>query len=474
MNPTASSVKSSSSHPFHLLCKPFGPVCNLACDYCFYLDKDSLFPGKGKSDFRMDDSTLELFTRNYIEAQPPGAQEVNFAWQGGEPTLLGIDFFRRALELQKKYRRQGLKISNAIQTNGTLINEEWARFFKDENFLVGISIDGPEKLHDRFRRAPSGKGSFTDVIRGVELLNRFQVDFNTLTVVQSDNGDHPKEVYRFLKEIGSTFLQFIPIVEPLAKGGVSARTVRPRQWGRFLSAVFHIWREEDIGRIFVQHFDLLLGLWMGAPSSLCVHSPYCGRALAIEHDGSLYSCDHFVDPAHRLGNIHETSLVELVDSPFQMQFGRDKSELLPEECRSCPYLKLCYGGCPSDRCRESRSGKRELNWSCEGYRLFYEDSATVFRAMAEALRRGETAVRYKAYLSDISSGIETGGSSAPVLGPRSASASGPGSAPGAGFASGASPAPAPGPGPGERKKRVGRNDPCPCGSGKKYKQCCGK
>lgn len=421
-----------SSAPFHLLCKPIGPVCNLACDYCFYLEKDHLFPGKKKGDFRMDEATLELFTKSYIQAQPENAGEVNFAWQGGEPTLMGIPFFRRALELQGKYRRPGLKITNAIQTNGTLLNDEWARFLKEENILVGISIDGPEKLHNRFRRDPAGRGSFSDVMRGLELLHRHQVEFNTLTVVQSDNGNHPGEVYRFLKEAGSRFLQFIPIVEPLSGGGVSSRTVRPGQWGTFLSRVFDIWLEGDVGSIFVQHFDLLLGLWMGGPSSLCVHAPYCGRALAVEHDGTIFSCDHFVDDRHRLGNIHQKPLAELVDSPFQHHFGRDKFDALPRECLNCPYLKLCYGGCPSDRCRKSGSGRADLNWNCEGYQSFYRHSEPVFRAMAEAIRRGGTARDYSGYL-------------ARYLPPASA---------------------------GERGK-PGRNDPCPCGSGKKYKHCCG-
>ena len=299
---------------------------------------------------------------------------------------------------------------------------------RDEGFLVGISIDGPRELHDRFRKDREGRGSFDRVMAGLDALKKGGVEFNTLTVVQRDNGDHPVEVYRFLKEIGSTYLQFIPIVEPLEGGGVSSRTVLPQQWGSFMTGVFDQWRRNDIGTVYVQHFDMLLGLYLGQPATLCVHSPYCGRAVALEHDGSLYSCDHFVTDEHRLGSITETSLTDMIDGEFQTAFGRAKSDALPAMCRRCDYLKLCYGGCPSDRCKKTPGGEAGLNWSCEGYRMFYDQSRPVFEAMALALQSRRPAAEYTAF-------------KAPA-----------GAAPGT----------------------PGRNDPCPCGSGKKYKQCHGR
>jgi len=413
--------------PFHVLAKPIGPLCNLACDYCFYLEKEELFPETRGNEFRMSDETLEEFTRQYLGCQPPSAGEINFAWQGGEPTLMGIDFYRRALELQRKYRKPGQKVTNALQTNGVLLDDEWARFLKENEFLVGLSIDGPRELHDRFRKDREGRGSFDRVMSGLEALKRQGTEFNTLTVVQSDNGDHPEEVYRFLKEIGSRYLQFIPIVEPLPEGGVSTRTVGSKQWGRFMCGVFDEWIRIDIGEVYVQHFDMVLGRYMGQPASLCVHSPVCGRAVAIEHDGSLYSCDHFVIPENRLCSIWERSLTEMIDGEFQAAFGRAKSEELPSLCRRCEYLGLCYGGCPSDRCKKTPRGEAGLNWSCEGYRMFYDHSRPVFTAMAEALRRRMPAAEYRRFLT-------TGQSGEPA----------------------------------------GRNDPCPCGSGKKYKHCCGR
>jgi uncharacterized protein len=376
----------------------------------------------------MTDETLEEFTRQYIACQPREASEINFTWQGGEPTLMGIDFFKRALFLQKKYNRSGMEIINSIQTNGTLIDDEWAVFLKDNNFLVGISIDGPQELHDKFRKDKVGKGSFRNVMNGLEALKRNGTDFNTLTVVQSDNGNYPVEIYKFLKEIGSEYIQFIPIVE-VNDGAVSSRTVLPKQWGNFLCSVFDEWQKEDIGRIFVQHFDLFLSRYCGYPSSLCSHAPYCGRAVAIEHDGSLYSCDHFVYPDNRLGNIDDNTLTNMIDSPFQMNFGKSKHSALPGLCLECEYLALCYGGCPSDRCKKTAVGESGLNWNCEGYKRFYKHSQPVFTAMREALRNGKTADKYRTFMMNSSL---------------------------------------------QKNKKIGRNDPCPCGSGKKYKHCHGQ
>ncbi len=413
--------------PFHILAKPIGPICNLDCEYCFYLRKVELFQDDhpGVDAYRMSEETLERFTRQYLACQHPDAPEVNFAWQGGEPTLLGVDFFRKAVEFQKKYAPEGVRITNSFQTNGVLLNDEWCSFFKEEGFLIGLSVDGPEELHDRFRKDKGGKGSFRRVMKGLEALKRHEVEFNTLTVVQSDNGSHPAKVYRFLKEIGSWFMQFIPIVEPEHGGSVSYRTVRPKQWGAFLNGIFDEWIRGDIGTIYVQHFELMMGLAMGYPASLCVHSPVCGRAVAIEHNGNLYSCDHFVYPANLLGSIYERTLSEMIDGEFQSGFGLDKERKLPGYCRRCNYLRYCYGGCPSDRCKRTPDGKPGLNWSCEGYKAFYAYTEPYFRAMAQAVQNRRPAKDYPLFMQN--QGVS---------------------------------------------RKVGRNDPCPCGSGKKYKNCC--
>jgi len=389
-----------ANYPFHVLIKPIGPVCNIACEYCFYLGKEKLFSYKKKTDFRMSEDTLETFIKQYINGQPYGTTEVNFTWQGGEPTLRGIDFYKEVINFQNKYRRKGMKITNAFQTNGILLNNDWAKFFKDNNFLVGISIDGPEKLHNRFRKDHSGAGTFSSVMKGLDTLKKYNVDFNTLTVVQSDNGDYPQEVYNFLKRIGSTFMQFIPIVEPEGKGGVSYRTVSPQQWGNFLNTIFDLWIKQDLGRIFVQHFETIVGIYAGYSSSLCVYSPVCGRAVLLEHNGNLYSCDHFVFRENLLGNIHSTTLTNMVDSDFQKSFGLNKIKSLPLICKECPYLKLCYGGCPSNRLREISSGETGLNWVCEGYKMFYSYTESVFTAISECVKRRVPVTEYKLLLAD--------------------------------------------------------------------------
>jgi len=389
-----------SNYPFHVLIKPIGPVCNITCEYCFYLEKEKLFSYKKKTDFRMSEDTLETFVRQYINSQPYGTIEVNFTWQGGEPTLRGIGFYKKAIYFQNKYRRKGMKITNAFQTNGILLNNDWAKFFKDNNFLIGISIDGPEKLHNRFRKDHSGAGTFSSVMVGLDVLRKYNVDFNTLTVVQSDNGDYPQEVYNFLKGIGSTFIQFIPIIEPEGKGGVSYRTVSPQQWGNFLNTVFDLWIKQDLGRIFVQNFETMVGIYAGYPSSFCVHSPVCGRAVVLEHNGNLYSCDHFVFRENLLGNIHLTTLTDMVDSDFQKSFGLNKIKSLPLICKECPYLKLCYGGCPSNRLRKTPSGETGLNWVCEGYKTFYSHTESVFTAISECVRRRVPVTKYKLFLAN--------------------------------------------------------------------------
>ena len=389
-----------SNYPFHVLIKPIGPVCNIACEYCFYLGKEKLFPYKKNTDFRMSEDTLEIFVKQYINGQPCGTTEVNFTWQGGEPTLRGISFYKKAIDFQNKYRRKGMKITNAFQTNGILLNNDWAKFFKDNDFLIGISIDGPEKLHNRFRKDRSGVGTFSSVMKGLDTLKKYNVDFNTLTVVQSDNGNYPQEVYNFLKRIGSTFMQFIPIVEPEEKGGVSYHTVNPQQWGNFLNTVFDLWIKLDLGRIFVQNFETMVGIYTGYLSSFCVHSPICGRAVVLEHNGNLYSCDHFVFRENLLGNIHSKSLANMVDSNFQKRFGLHKIKSLPLICKECPYLKLCYGGCPSNRLRKTPSGETGLNWVCEGYKMFYSHTESIFTAISECVRRRVPVTEYKLFLAN--------------------------------------------------------------------------
>ncbi len=428
--------------PFHVLCKPIGPKCNLRCEYCFYLKKEELYPDKASlKDFRMSDDTLESFVKQYIAAQHPSAPEVNFAWQGGEPTLLGIDFFRKAVEYQQKYKRSGMRISNAFQTNGVLLDDEWGKFLHENDFLVGISVDGPKQIHDHFRKDWGGNGTFDRVMRGLEALQRNNVEYNTLTVVQSHNGNFPRDVYRFLREIGSTFFQFIPIVEPGENGGVSERTVAPEQWGDFLCGVLDEWLKNDIGRIYVQHFEMMLSLHMGYPATLCVHGETCGRSVAIEHSGDLYSCDHFVKPENLLGNIHDKPMDALVDGPLQTEFGREKYTRLPAHCRRCKHLRFCYGGCPSDRVKSTPDGEPGLNYVCEGYYKFYDYSAKYFQAMAECLRHQMPPREYRRFMSPGSGASPT--LAAPQMLART-------------------------------NAKVGRNDPCPCGSGKKYKRCCGK
>lgn len=404
-----------SRWPFHVMAKPIGPICNLDCSYCFYLEKESLYPDAGGADgFRMNDEVLENYIRQYIEGQSKNAGEVNFAWQGGEPTLMGLPFFERVVELQKKHGRADLKVTNGLQTNGTLLDEQWARFLKEHDFLVGISIDGPEDIHDRHRYNKSGKGSIRQVMRGLELLKKHEVEFNTLTVVHHDNADDPKGIYDFLKGIGSRFLQFIPIVEHtqilaakkkhqrpilpiLTDTGVriGARSLQPDQWGAFLNGVFDRWLEcDDVGITYVQLFDMILGIVLGHPATLCVHAETCGRSVAIEHNGDLYSCDHFVSDEYKLGNIADTPLAKMLDAPQQKEFGADKRDTLPKYCRKCDYLKFCWGACPKDRIIKTPDGEDGLAYLCGGYMTFYRHTLPVFEKMAFCLRHERPACDY--------------------------------------------------------------------------------
>jgi uncharacterized protein len=384
------------NNPFSIITKPIGPICNLDCEYCYYLEKENLYPGT--KSFKMTDEVLKSFTRQYIYAQPPDAAEVTFVWQGGEPTLMGLPFFRKALEYQKLYSRGGMRITNSFQTNGTRLDDDWAMFFKNNNFLVGISIDGPEELHDEFRPDKGGRGSFHQVMEGLELLKKHDVMFNTLTCVQSSNSSFPAKIYNFLKKIGSTHMQFIPIVEPEGDGKVSYRSVNPKKYGTFLSGVFNEWlKQKDVGRIYVQDFDVTLSILAGYPSPICIHAETCGHALAIEHNGDLYSCDHFVTTEFKLGNIMELQATTMHESARQREFGQNKKDLLPSYCLECRFLKVCNGGCPKDRIINTPNGEAGLNYLCEGYKTFYGHSFPVFKKMLRALEHGYAPSEYRKF-----------------------------------------------------------------------------
>ena len=391
---------------FHLLTKPIGPICNLDCKYCFYLEKQKLYPDE--TQWRMSGAVLEEYIRQYIQSQP--GPEIHFAWQGGEPTLLGVEFFQQAVALQKKYAA-GKTISNALQTNGTLLDDAWCEFLKQNNFLVGLSIDGPRALHDKYRVDKGQKPTFDAVMRGLELLKEHRVEFNTLTVVNRANSQQPLEVYRFLKAIGSEFIQFIPLVErsaatPAKEAGfdfaappdfaapenawspVTEWSVAAVQYGNFLCAIFDEWVRRDVGATFVQLFDVALGNWMGLGSALCVFAEKCGTALAIEHNGDLYSCDHYVYPRYKLGNVMNQSLGAMVNSPAQMKFGSDKSDLLPKFCRECEVRFACNGECPKHRFNSTPDGEAGLNYLCSAYKKFFNHIDPQMRTMAQLLRAG--------------------------------------------------------------------------------------
>lgn len=375
---------------FHIMSKPRGAVCNLDCKYCYFLKKEKLYPD---SDLRMDEDTLESYTRQYIEAQR--APEVTFAWQGGEPTLMGLDFFSRAVELQEKYRQPGTKIFNALQTNGTTLHDEWCTFFKQNNFLIGLSLDGPQQLHDKYRVDKAGKTSFKRVMKGISLLKKYQVDFNILTTVHAANVDHPLDVYHFLRdEVGAQFIQFIPIVERKNDTGyqegykVTKRSVTGKKYGQFLNAIFDEWVRQDVGQTFVQIFDVALGVWYGQRASLCIFEQTCGLAMAMEHNGDLYSCDHYVEPGHFLGNIKEDQMLDLVASEKQVDFGATKHNSLPQYCLDCEVRFICNGGCPKNRIRRTPDGEEGLNYLCEGYKAFFKHIDEPMKKMAQYLKIG--------------------------------------------------------------------------------------
>lgn len=397
--------------PFHLLAKPTGATCNLDCTYCFFLSKDALYP---KGSTRMSDATLEAYVGQMIDAQPDG--EVNVAWQGGEPTLMGVAFFRRAFALAEVVKRPGQSLVHSIQTNGTLLDSDWLTLLADHRVLVGLSIDGPAEMHDTFRRGKDGSTTHAEVERAWFALRRSGIDTNVLCCLSTSNVDRPVEVYRYFRDVlGAEHLQFIPIVEradevtlSLAEKGwsdvpgrrrilyrqsghlVTSRSITGRQYGDFLVAVFDEWVRRDVGRVFVQLFDVTLGAHLGL-HSLCVHAPTCGDALALEHNGDVYSCDHFVEPDHRLGNLHETSLRALVDDPRQRAFGEAKRATLPRMCRECDVRFACHGGCPKDRFAITPDGEAGLNHLCDGYQTFFRHTRPAMSRMAELVASGRFA-----------------------------------------------------------------------------------
>jgi uncharacterized protein len=415
----------SQALAFHLLAKPTGATCNLDCKYCFFLSKDQLYPHERT---RMTDETLEAYIQQRLAQRDE--PEINISWQGGEPTIMGLDFFKRSVALVSKYRKPEQKILYTIQTNGLLLDDEWCTFLREHDFLVGLSIDGPREMHDAYRVDKRGGGSFDLVMRAWERLRRHGVECNILCTVHAANADHPLDVYRFFRDqMGAGFIQFIPIVErattdllPIANHGwgerpggerplyrqrgnlVTDRSVQAEQFGHFLCDIYDEWVKHDVGKVFVQTFDVALGSWVGQ-HNLCIFSPTCGNALAMEHNGDVYSCDHYVEPDYLLGNIKETHLLEMVTSDRQRAFGEQKFDSLPQYCRDCEVLFACYGECPRNRFIETPDGEPGLNYLCAGYKQFFKHIDATMRIMADLIRRGRYAdeiMHMDTFVSDLS------------------------------------------------------------------------
>jgi uncharacterized protein len=366
--------------------KPTGPLCNLNCTYCFYLEKSSFYPNVNR--WEMPENVLETFIREYIATQK--TESVEFAWQGGEPTLLGVEYFEKILKFQRKYAG-GKQIFNSIQTNGVLIDNRWAEFFRKNNFLVGISVDGTEKHHNAYRVFKNGSPSFYKVMKGIESLRKFKVDYNVLATVHKANVDFPLDVYKFLKKIGNGFIQFIPIVRKEEDGHkgeiqVSESTVDAEAYGDFLIKIFDEWVRKDVGQQYVQIFDVALEAWIGRNPSLCIFSETCGRALALEHNGDLYACDHYVFPENKLGNLLSDSLKDMVNSPKQREFGNNKKYKLPQKCLECEVRFVCNGGCPKNRFIDTGEEDKFLNYLCPGYKKFFKHIDPYMNFMANELK----------------------------------------------------------------------------------------
>ena len=363
--------------PLYVMAKPVGATCNLACDYCYYLDKSELY--EDCSVHQMNPALLDDFIREYIASQ--STPQVLFTWHGGEPLLRPVSFYRKVISLQRQYAA-GHIIDNCIQTNGTLLTEEWCRFFKENNWLVGLSIDGPCEFHDAYRRDSHGKSSFVQVMNGIELLNRYGVQWNAMAVVNNLNAGHPLEFYRFFKSIGCRYIQFTPVVEKCRTGDAVAEfSVTPEQWGNFLCSIFDEWVRHDVGEYFIQIFDATLANWAGVQPGLCTMARTCGHAGVMEFNGDVYSCDHFVFPEYWLGNIRQKTLIEMMYGEKQLKFGRMKYDALPEQCLACDFLFACNGGCPKDRISRTGTGEPGLNYLCEGYHHYFQHVAPYMEYM---------------------------------------------------------------------------------------------
>jgi uncharacterized protein len=394
----------------HVVAKPIGPACNLNCEYCFYLEKQALFAADEK--YRMSDKVLSAFITSYITSQPTPV--VEFVWQGGEPTLLGIDFFKRVIELQKPFAGQKT-ITNSLQTNGTLLTDEWCSFLKKNNFLVGISLDGPKEVHDRYRHDRKGNGSFDQVMRGLHLLQKHKVEYNVLACVARDTAKRPLDIYRFFKEQGVEFIQFTPVVERLSDAHGAALGLRlagpaaldkeekqtevtpwsviPEEYGDFLIAIYEEWVRHDVGTVFVMNFEWVLNAWIGNPSPVCVHAGTCGRSVVIEHNGDVFACDHCVYPQYKLGNIMSDTLPDMVSKSLRSGFGVTKETALPRWCRDCEVLPACQGGCPKQRFEITCHDEPGLHYLCAGYKKFFLHIRKYLRAMATLLENGLPASR---------------------------------------------------------------------------------
>lgn len=369
------------ARPLYVMLKPAGSLCNLRCKYCYYLEKNALYTEQ--KNHVISDEMLDKFIREYIEAQT--SPDVLFCWHGGETLMRPISFYRRAIELQRKYAR-GRRIDNTIQTNATMLTDEWCEFFRENNFLVGVSIDGPQEFHDEYRRTATGKPTFHKVMQGIRLLNKHNVEWNALAVVNDFNADYPLEFYNFFKEIGGHYIQFTPIVERrierndglslapgMEEGGELVDfSVTPEQWGKFLCTIFDEWVRHDVGTYFIQIFDATLANWVGVQPGLCSLAKECGHAGVMEFNGDVYSCDHFVYPEHLLGNINEKTITEMMYGEKQREFAKLKHELLPQQCRECPVEFACHGECPKNRFTRDKYGNPGLNYLCKGYRQFFE------------------------------------------------------------------------------------------------------
>jgi len=412
-----------SAEPFTVMAKPVGPRCNLACSYCYYLETEDMYGGQLPP--KMSDGLLEAYIRNYIGSSP--GPVVSFVWHGGEPTLAGLDFYRKAVEMEKRYLPPGWSAWNNLQTNGILLDDEWCSFLAEARFDVGLSIDGTQVVHDTYRRDRGGRGTYDRVLQAARRLKAHGIRADLLCTVTSASAQDPVGVYRALRDLDTGWVQFIPIVRRDRDGRVTPDSVTPEGYGDFLCAVFDEWVRNDIGRLEIQQVAEMGLVWSGGSANLCWMAPTCGRVLVVEHDGSVYSCDHFVRPEHRIGHILSASLAELVDSPVQREFGDAKRDRLPTKCKKCAWLDVCNGGCPKDRFATTEDGEPGLNSLCAGLRKFFAHAGPQIRRIVELRRLGKKPPEIMAQLR------------ADAM---------------------------------ERWRGVGRNDPCPCGSGKKAKHCC--